>query len=244
MESTASTTNIGPLAPIVGVIDTGGADGFPLGVNRSSDSPGGRSMITMPARAQIRPGLSRGSGGWRRPSWLRPGLVWFGFDLIAPTALLYALLWFGMSLYGALLASASVSATSALISYRRGASNGRFAPFMLAMALASFAIALVTGSDRFLLAKESVLTALVGCWFLVSIWAERPLPYQLTRPLLEGRIGRGGAPWELLWEREPHFRRIWRISSAMWAGALLIDAVIRVVMAYTLPVYGVPAMQT
>ena len=27
-------------------------------------------------------------------------------------------------------------------------------------------------------------------------------------------------------------------------GALLIDAVIRVVMAYTLPVYGVPAMQT
>ncbi len=201
-------------------------------------------MINLNARAQIRPGLPRGSGGWRRPSWLRAGLVWFGFDLIAPTALLYVLLWIGVSLYGALLASASVSAISAVISYRSGTSNGRFAPFMLAMALASFAIALVTGSDRFLLAKESVLTAVVGCWFLVSIWAERPLTYQFTRPLLEGRIGRGGAPWELLWAREPRFRRIWRISSAMWAGATLIDAVIRVIMAYTLPVHVVPAMQT
>ena len=63
---------------------------------------------------------------------------------------------------------------------------------MLAMALAGFALALVTGNDRFLLAKESVLTALVGCWFLASIWAERPLTYQFTRPLLEGRIGREG----------------------------------------------------
>jgi hypothetical protein len=201
-------------------------------------------MITMSARAQPKQGFAGSRGGWRRPSWLRPRVIWFGFDLIAPTALLYALLWRGSSLYVALLASASVSAISALVSYRRGAGKGRFAPYMLAMALASFTIALVTGSDRFLLAKESVLTALVGCWFLASIWSDRPLTYRLTRPMLEGRIGRGGAPWEVLWEREPLFRRIWRVSSAIWAGVTLIDAVIRVVMAYTLPVHIVPAMQT
>ena len=115
---------------------------------------------------------------------------------------------------------------------------------MLALTLAGFGIALITGSDRFLLAKESVLTAMVGLWFLRSIWAERPLTYQFTRPLLEGRISRVGPSWELLWEREPGFRRSWRMSSLIWAVVLLIDAVVRVVMAYTLPVNAVPALQT
>jgi hypothetical protein len=182
--------------------------------------------------------------GRRRPSWLRPGLLWFAFDLLAPTALLYVLLWVGLSLYMALLASASVSAVSALVSYRRGAGNQRFAPYMLAMTLAGFGIALVTGSDRFLLARESVLTAMCGLWFLVSIWQDRPLTYLFTRPLLEKRFSRTGPPWELLWEREPSFRRTWRNSSLIWAVVLLVDAVLRVVRAYTLPVNAVPALQT
>ena len=88
------------------------------------------------------------------------------------------------------------------------------------------------------------MTAMVGLWFLRSVWAERPLTYQLTRPMLEGRISREGPAWELLWEREPSFRRSWRTSSLIWAVVLLIDAVVRVVMAYTLPVNAVPALQT
>jgi hypothetical protein len=192
---------------------------------------------TIARRTETRPGR-------RRPRWLRRGMLWFAFDLLAPTALLYALLGLGSSLYLALLASASVSAVSALVSYRRGTGNQRFAPSMLALALAGFAVALVTGSDRFLLAKESVLTAMVGLWFFGSIWAERPLTYRFTRPMLEGRMSRVGPPWELLWEREPSFRRSWRMSSLIWAVALLIDAVVRVVMAYTLPVNAVPALQT
>jgi hypothetical protein len=182
--------------------------------------------------------------GQRRLAWLRPGLLWFAFDLLVPTALVYVLLWRGASLYVALLASASVSAVSALVSYRRGTGNQRLAPYMLALALAGFAVALITGSNRFLLAKESVLTATVGCWFLVSIWTARPLAYQFSRPLLEGRFGNRGPSWEILWEQEPRFRRIWRVSSAMWAIATLTDAVLRVVMAYTLPVRSVPALQT
>jgi hypothetical protein len=192
------------------------------------------------------PAIARKTGtkSRRRPAWLRPSLLWVAFDLLFPTALLYVLLWRGSSLYVALLGSASVSAASALVSYRRGTGNQRFAPHMLAMALAGFAIALVTGSERFLLAKESVLTALVGFWFLGSIWKEHPLTYRFTRPILEGRFGTEGVAWEPIWDREPRFRRIWRVSSAMWAVALLIDAVLRVVLAYTLPVNTVPALQT
>src|SRR4029453_13703267 len=81
----------------------------------------------------------------RRPPWLRPSLFWFAFDLLAPTALIYVLLWLGSGLSVALLASAVVSALSALVSYRRGTGKQRFAPHMLALSLAAFAVALVTG---------------------------------------------------------------------------------------------------
>ncbi|HYI13795.1 MAG TPA: VC0807 family protein [Thermomicrobiales bacterium] len=181
--------------------------------------------------------------GRQRPGWLGPGLLWFAFDLLGPTALLYGLLWQGYSLYLALLASASVSAVTALISYWRGTARQRFAPIMLALALAGFGISLITGSDRFLLARESVLTSVVGAWFLASIWKERPLTYVFTRPLLEQRFGTHGRLWEPIWEREPRFRHIWRASTVMWAVALFIDAILRVVMAYTLPVNTVPISQ-
>jgi hypothetical protein len=97
----------------------------------------------------------------RRPGWLGLGPLWFAIDLLVPTALLYVLIWLGYSLYFALLASASISAVTALVSFRRGSGRQSFAPVMLALALAGFGVALITGSDRFLLARESVLTAIV-----------------------------------------------------------------------------------
>lgn len=178
-----------------------------------------------------------------RLRWMQPRLLWFALYLIAPTALIYVFLWLGSGLYVALLASATVSAISALVSYLRGAKQG-FAPHMLALSLAGLGVGLVTGSERFLLAKESILTAMVGIWFMSSLWAERPLTYVLTRPMLEHRFHRKRRSWELLWENEPRFRHIWRISTIMWGIVTLSDAVLRVILAYTLPVYLVPAMQT
>ncbi len=192
--------------------------------------------------------LATTPGTRRRPRWLRPGLLWFAFDLLVPTALFYVMVWLGTGLYLALLVSAGLSTVSALVSYRRGTGGQSFAPYMLVLQLAAFGIAFVSGSDRFLLAKESLLTAAVGFWFIGSIWAARPLAYVFTKPLLEGAWGRRwgltGPSWEVLWEREPHFRRIWRVSSVMWGIATLIDAVLRVVLAYTLPIETVPLMQT
>jgi len=36
--------------------------------------------------------------------------------------------------------------------------------------------------------------------------------------------------WDALWQAEPRFRRIWRVSSVMWGAGVLADAAIRVVM--------------
>lgn len=65
---------------------------------------------------------------------------------------------------------------------------------------------------RFLLAKEGWLTAVTGLWFLGSLRARRPLAYQFSRPLLEGRLG-WPADWDTIWRRAPRFRRMWRAAT-------------------------------
>ncbi|MGC4108202.1 MAG: VC0807 family protein [Thermomicrobiales bacterium] len=171
-------------------------------------------------------------------------VLWFALDFAIPLGIFYLLIGQGTSLYVALLASAVYSIASGAVSWLRGERN-EVAIVMFALTLASGAIALVSGSDRFLLARESVLTAMMGGWFFASLrWGEgHPLTYRLTRPILEGRFGTKPI-WGYLWTHDAHFRHIFRVSTAIWGVALLIDAVLRVVLAYSMPVKAVPAMQT
>ena len=69
------------------------------------------------------------------------------------------------------------------------------------------------------------------------------MTFRFTRPIWEGRFGTS-ANWDTLWETTPRFRHIWRSSTVMWGVATLVDAALRVVIAYTLPVASVPAAQT
>jgi hypothetical protein len=59
---------------------------------------------------------------------------------------------------------------------------------------------------------------------------------------MEGRRLLGNRPWDGLWETSADFRRIWQVSTVIWAVALLADAVVRVVMSFTLPVDVVPGL--
>lgn len=178
----------------------------------------------------------------RRRFRLTPGVLWMLFDLIVPTALFYVAIGMGIGLYWALLASAGFSAVTGLVSWLRG-DRREAAIYMLLVSLLSVAIAFVSGSDRFLLARESVITAMAGGWFFWSLRAERPLTYRLTRPLLQGRMQMID-DWERVWTTNARFRHIWRVSTIMWGVATLLDAVLRVVIAYSMPISWVPLMQT
>ena len=64
----------------------------------------------------------------------------------------------------------------------------RLEAFFTVLLFASFAISLLPGDERFLLAKDALVTSGVGLWFLASLWwADRPLAYQFARPMAEGR---------------------------------------------------------
>ncbi len=185
-----------------------------------------------------RPEPDRGRGGRR----ILLVLARFAVGLLIPTLIYYGLRDIGVSVYLSLLVSTLISAAPTVVGLFRRKVNALSAYFTT-MVLGSVLVSLVAGSTEFLLAKEAVLTFVTGVWFLASAFTGRPLSYAMTRPLIEGR-GRWPSDWDGLWVRAPRWRRMWRVSSVMWAVGTIADAVIRVVMAYTLPADDVPGLGT
>ena len=169
-------------------------------------------------------------------------LARLGFDIAAPIIVYYVLRNVGASYLIALSAGAvppAVSAGYTLLTRREADS---VALLMLATIAAGLFSSLIAGSPRFLLAKDGVFTGLWGGWFIASARTERPAALIFARPLMEGMKWFAGNSWDVLWETEPQFRRIWRVSSVIWGSGLLIDAGVRVVISYTLPVDAVPGI--
>lgn len=195
---------------------------------------------------------SRTPAGPRPPrSAGRPALSLL-INLVAPIALYYGLRSAGASIYLALIVGAVAPALSTVviaIKYRR---VDGLAVAVLAMLAVSTGVSLIGGSPRFLLAKDSLLTAAWGAWFIVSLHTQRPLTFRFTRPLLEGRkvfdpvthtrIAPTPQSWDELWVSKPRFRRAWRVTTVIWGAAMLLDAAVRVIMAYTLPADLVPGL--
>lgn len=165
------------------------------------------------------------------------------FDLLVPLALFYGLRAAGVGMYLALLAGALCSGVTAVVVVATRRRLDGIAVFVVTTMALSVGVSLLTGSTRFLLAKEGWLTAVTGVWFLGTLCTRRPLAFQISRPLLEGRLG-WPAGWDTLWQQAPAFRRMWRVSTVLWGVGTLLDSAARVVMAYTLPVDLVPALST
>jgi hypothetical protein len=156
--------------------------------------------------------------------------------------LYYLLHSFGVASLAALGAGAALPALSAAgtLAVRRRAEP--VALFVLATMVTSIIVSVVAHDPRFLLAKDGLITGLWGVAFLASTGSRRPAAYVFARPLMEGRKMFTARDWDALWQAEPGFRRIWRISSVMWGTGLLADAAARGLMSYTLPVSVVPGL--
>lgn len=172
-------------------------------------------------------------------------LVSLVVDLVVPVAGYYVLRACGLGPVPALvLAGAPTAAAIAYRSARRHRMD-TLGAFVLVVLAGSVALTFVTGSPRFLLAREAWFTAAIGAGFLVSLRFRRPAAYSIARSMLHhSRLGSTLAvdAWEVYWPQEPWFRRTWRVTTVLWAGGLIVDAAIRVVMAYTLPVDTVPGL--
>lgn len=175
-----------------------------------------------------------------RWSMMLPLLV----DVILPMGAFYALHALGVGDFVALAAGGAVSGILALVGIARSRRIDGFAVFILILFGLGLLSTVLTGDVRFLLAKDSFGTGLGGLLILASTALHRPLTFYTGR-----RFTCGGDPqreqwWATMYDARPGFRRVIRMMAVVWGTGLLVESVVRVVLAYTLPVPTVVALST
>lgn len=176
------------------------------------------------------------------PRSRRWGVLLLLVDMGGPILAFYAFRSVGVSSFRSLLLSAVIPGLSTIYQVIRARHLDPLAVFMMGITVVSAGASLIHGDPRFLLAKDGWVTAIAGAWLLATTRANPPLVVLFARPLLEGRIGPDGESWDAMWQRLPGFRRLWRVASVIWGVATILDAGVRFVFAYTLPVDIVPAL--
>ncbi|MGW6927410.1 VC0807 family protein [Streptomyces sp. NPDC054950] len=147
---------------------------------------------------------------------------------------------FGMSTFAALAWSSLVPAGRTLWSaVSRRTVNG-LAGLILVVNIVGLVLSLVSGDPRLMLAKDSGVSSTIGIGILISVALGRPMMTAAVKPFLV----KGDAVREAAWARlesgasvaSADFRKRERAFSIVWGVVLLVECVVRVVGAYTLPV--------
>jgi len=99
---------------------------------------------------------------------------------------------------------------------------------------AGVTVSLTSGNPRFILLSGSLFTGSLGLLFLLSLLLERPLAFYFGRQLMTGGKPEMMRRWDGLWKYH-NFRRANRIVSGVWGGGLLLEALLRVLLALVLP---------
>ena len=161
-------------------------------------------------------------------------------NLVAPLGIFYGLNAFGVDQWLALMLGAippTVHAVYTVIVRRR---LDALALFTMTILLGSVATSFVVGSPRLLLAKDGWMTAVAGLWILITLRG-KPFLHQFVQSVATGDMR---ARLEINWRDSPTFRHVMRMATAMWGVGLVLDAGVRIVLAYSLPVAQVPLINT
>ncbi|MFF4607339.1 VC0807 family protein [Streptomyces sp. NPDC001339] len=178
----------------------------------------------------------------KAPRYPRLALAWMMLvDVGVPLALFYILREQGMGLVGASLVSSIPPALRTVYLLFKEKRVDVVGIFMLTLFGLGTALALLSGDARLVFAKDGWLTGAFGVWMLVTLMMKRPFFLHAGKNIALAKVGHeGAATWEARWDQEAPFRRGLRTLTAIFGVALLGDAVIRVAIAYMLPLDSIP----
>lgn len=157
------------------------------------------------------------------------GMVW---DLAATVGTYYALRLAGVSERPALLVATLLAASRLVWVAVRRRQITWFAALMLTVFGLGLLLTFLSGDARFLLLKDSAVTAGVGVVFLLSAASGRPLTLSAAQT---------SQPWcaaalDDLFQRRADVRRRFAVSAVVWGVGLLLEATARIPLVYALPV--------
>ncbi|GAA0401828.1 VC0807 family protein [Streptomyces luteireticuli] len=178
---------------------------------------------------------TRANDGGTQGSLLRT-LLPILIDVVLPLSLYYTLhLGFGVSSFWSLAAGGGVSAVHGLYELLVNRRLETLPVVVTVSSLAGMGLSVVSGSERFMIAKDSFGSGIVGLSVLWSVFTTKPMMTQGLRPFFT----RGDAVRLAAWDRiavRPRFRQVERRTTLVWALSLIAECVARVVLAYVLPV--------
>jgi intracellular septation protein A len=151
------------------------------------------------------------------------------FDVAAPLAAYSGLRSAGLSAVTSLLLSGVFPAVPVSIDAIRHRRLEVVGALVLAGILVGTVLGLISGNARLLLVEGSVPTAVFAVGLLGSLLAPQPLMFRFAREFV-GPDTAKGREMSMLWQHYEGFRHVFRIMTAVWGVAFLIEAALRVVV--------------
>jgi hypothetical protein len=164
-----------------------------------------------------------------------------GIDVVLPLVVYYVARAMGASVLAATLVSGVLPALRVITTAVRQRKADVLGLMMVSLFLVSGAVSVLEGNPRLLFARDGWLTGALGVWALLSLRLTWPFMLHLGRAIAALKRGDAGADvWEQRWTAEPEFRHHLQVVSIVVGVVLIVDAVVRIVIAYSLPLDSIP----
>jgi hypothetical protein len=158
-------------------------------------------------------------------------LIGIAWDIGATLGVYYGLRLAGVSERTALLVATVLAATRLVWVVVRRRQITWFAALMLTVFGLGLLLTFLAGDARFLLLKDSIVTAGMGTVFLLSATFGHPLTLSAAQTSQPWRA----AELDEMFNRRPDIRRRFVVSAIVWGVGLLLESVARIPLVYTLP---------
>ncbi len=109
-----------------------------------------------------------------------------------------------------------------------------FGIFMLSGLLLTLLLVMLGGGKQLLLIRTSLISGLLGLAMLVTLFLPRPMIFYFAMRFAAGQDTESQAEYRARWERQA-FRRVMYLMTLVWGCALVLEAVIRTLLAFLLP---------
>jgi hypothetical protein len=157
------------------------------------------------------------------------------FDLLAPIFVYYLLHLVGASDFVALTAGGFVSGINALADLIRNRQAKGISILVFILFVLSIGLAFATQDARIILLKPSIFIGTAGLYVLFTAF-RRPLLLEGMEPFATQGDPSREVKWRQAWINDGRFQRRMRTATLLTGVMLLLEAVVRVVIVYALPV--------
>ncbi len=157
-------------------------------------------------------------------------------DVLAPVIVYYILHAFGVHDAVALGISALLPGVSTGSKFFKNRKLDQLGLFMTVILLLGVILVFVTGNPRLILIKPALFVGLAGIFCYISVFSKKPFMMTIAKPMATEGDAHLEALWEKSWLESREFQKVITVSTLVFGTALLIDAIGRIIIVYSVPV--------